>query len=42
MINRKQHQKQKLIQQILVGGTTLIIGGGAALGLIFLVIKAFG
>ena len=42
MIKRKQQQKEKLIKQILVGGTTLLLGSGIALGILFLVIKAFG
>lgn len=42
MIKRKQQQKEKLIKQILVGGTTLLLGSGIALGMLFLVIKAFG
>ena len=34
--------EEKLKQQILVGGTTLIIGGGVAFAFFYLVIKAFG
>ena len=42
MIKRKQQQKEKFIKQVLVGGTTLLLGSGIALGILFLVIKAFG
>jgi len=39
---KKKKQKEKLQQQIAVGLLTLIIGGGICIGLIALVIKAFG
>ena len=42
MIKRKQQQKEKFIKQVLVGGTPLLLGSGIALGILFLVIKAFG
>ena len=38
---RKRKQRERLTQQILVAGTTLIVGGGIAVGLIYLVIRAF-
>ena len=39
---RKKKERDRLMQQIFVGGTTLIIGSGVAVGLIALIIKAFG
>ena len=42
MIKRKQQQKEKLIKQVLVGSTTLVLGGSVAIGIVFLIIKAFG
>ena len=38
---RKRKQRERLTQQILVGGTPLLVGGGMAVGLIYLVIRAF-
>tara|TARA_R110002020_G_scaffold287_2_gene1570 strand:+ start:1906 stop:2370 length:465 start_codon:yes stop_codon:yes gene_type:complete len=38
---RKKKQRDALIQQILVGGTTLIIGGVLTVGVFLLVLKAF-
>ena len=42
MIKRKQQQKEKLIKQVLVGATTLVLGGSVAIGIVFLIVKAFG
>ena len=42
LVAKRKREKQILIQQILVGGTTLIIGGGLAILVFVLVIKAFG
>ena len=42
MLARKKKARDLLIIQILVGGTTLLIGGSIAVGAIFIVIKIFG
>jgi len=42
MLNRKRKEREKLIHTISVGLITFIIGGGVAIGIIFLIIKAFG
>jgi hypothetical protein len=42
MLARKKKARALLISQILVGGTTLLIGGSIAVGTIFIVIKIFG
>ena len=42
MIKRKQQQKERLIKQVLVGATTLVLGGSVAIGIVFLIVKAFG
>ena len=42
MMAKRGRDKERLIQQLLVGGTTLIIGGGLAVLVFVLVIKAFG
>ena len=42
MLARKKKARDLLISQILVGGTTLLIGGSIAVGTIFIVIKIFG
>ena len=41
MLAKKKKERAKLINQFLVGGTTLVIGGGLAFGLFLLIIKAF-
>jgi hypothetical protein len=41
LLAKKKKEREKLIHQILVGGTTLVIGGGLAFGLLLLIIKAF-
>jgi len=41
MLARKRKEKEKLINQLLVGGTTLVIGGSLAIGALYLVIRAF-
>lgn len=38
---RKKKERERLMQQVLVGGATLLIGGGISIALIVLVIKAF-
>ncbi len=42
MLARKKKARAILISQILVGGTTLLIGGSIAVGAIVLIIKIFG
>lgn len=41
MLARKKKERDKLIDQLLVGGTTFVIGGGLAVGLLYLIIRAF-
>ena len=38
---RKKKERERLMQQILVGGATLLIGSGIAVAMVVLVIKAF-
>ena len=42
LMAKRKRDRERLIQQLLVGGTTLIIGGGLAILVFVLVIKAFG
>ena len=42
MLNKKRKEREVLIHNILVGGVSLVIGGGVAIGMIYLIIKAFG
>ena len=42
MVAKRKRERARLIQQLLVGGTTLIIGGGLAVLVFVLVVKAFG
>lgn len=41
MLARKKKERQRLINQILVGATTFIIGGLLAFGILYLVIRSF-
>jgi len=41
MLARKKKERDRLINQLLVGGTTFVIGGGLAVGILYLVIRAF-
>lgn len=41
LLAKKKKAKDKLISQLLVGGTTFVIGGLIAAGFLFLTIKAF-
>lgn len=41
LMAKKKKDRERLIQQLMAGGVTLVVGGGVALGLIVLVIKAF-
>jgi hypothetical protein len=42
LVAKRKRERQILIQQVLVGGTTLIIGGGIAVLIFVLILKAFG
>ena len=42
MLNKKRKEREKLMHDIAVGGVSLIVGGGVAIGMIYLIIKAFG
>lgn len=42
MLNKKRKEREKLIHSVLVGLTTFVVGGSLAIGVIFLIIKAFG
>ena len=42
MLNKKRKQREQLINSILVGGVSLVVGGGVSVGLLYLVVKAFG
>ena len=41
MLVRKKKERDRLINQLLVGGTTFVVGGGFAVGLLYLIIRAF-
>lgn len=42
MVARKKKEREAFINKLLVGGTSLVIGGGISIGLLYLIIKAFG
>ena len=42
MLNKKRKEREKLIHDISVGLVAFVVGGGVAIGIIFLIIKAFG
>ena len=42
MMAKRKKEREKLVQQLVVGGVTLVIGGGIAILVFVLVIKAFG
>jgi hypothetical protein len=42
MLNKKRKEREVLVHNILVGCVSLVIGGGVAVGMIYLIIKAFG
>ena len=42
MMAKRKRDRERLVQQLLVGGTTLIIGGGIAILIFVLILKAFG
>lgn len=41
LMAKKKKDRERLIQQLMAGGVTLVVGGGIAFGLFLLVIKAF-
>ncbi len=41
LLAKKKKAKDKLINQLLVGITTFVIGGGFAVGILYLIIRAF-
>jgi|TARA_R100001509_G_C4832441_1_gene203775 hypothetical protein len=42
MLNKKRKEREKLMHDISVGLVALILGGGVAIGMIYLIVKAFG
>ena len=42
MLNKKRKEREVLVHNILVGGVSLVIGGGVSVGMLYLIIKAFG
>ncbi len=42
MLNKKRKEREKLMHDIAVGGVSLVVGGGVAVGMIYLIIRAFG
>jgi hypothetical protein len=42
MLNKKRKEREKLMHDIAVGGVSLVVGGGVAVGMLYLIIKAFG
>jgi hypothetical protein len=41
LLARKKKERDKLMNQLLVGGVTLVIGGGIAVAVLYLTIRAF-
>lgn len=41
LLARKKKERDRLINQLLVGGTTFVIGGGIAVAVLYLTIRAF-
>jgi hypothetical protein len=41
LLARKKKERDKLMNQLLVGGVTLVIGGGIAIAVLYLTIRAF-
>jgi len=41
LMAKKRKERERLIQQLMAGGVTLVVGGGLAFGLLLLIIKAF-
>jgi len=42
MLNKKRKKREKLMHDIAVGAVSLVIGSGVAIGMIYLIVKAFG
>jgi hypothetical protein len=42
MLNKKRKEREKLMHDIAVGGVSLVVGGGVAVGMIYLIVRAFG
>ncbi len=42
MLNKKRKEREKLMHDIAVGGVSLVVGGSVAVGMLYLIIKAFG
>lgn len=41
MLAHKKRARDRLVNQLLVGGTTFVIGGGIAISILYLVIRSF-
>jgi hypothetical protein len=41
LLARKKKERDKLVNQLVVGGVTLVIGGGIAVAVLYLTIRAF-
>ena len=42
MLNKKRKEREKLMHDLAVGAVSLVIGGGVAIAMIYLIVKAFG
>ena len=42
MLNRKRKEREKLMHDNAGGGVSLVVGGSVAVGMLYLIIKAFG
>ena len=42
MLNKKRKEREKLMLDLAVGAISLVIGGGVAIAMIYLIVKAFG
>jgi len=42
MLNKKRKEREKLMHDLAVGAISLVIGGGVAIAMIYLIVKAFG
>lgn len=41
MLARKKKERDRLVNQLLVGGTAFVVGGGIAIAILYLVVRAF-
>ena len=41
LLARKKKERDRLVNQLLVGGTTFVVGGGIAIAILYLVVRAF-